>query len=47
MVYKGEQRGVFIAHGFPIDAIHCGRKEEIAHLPPAFEIDLAPLCMSV
>ena len=35
VIHKREERGVFVAHGLPIDAVHVRRVEEIAHLPPA------------
>ena len=47
MIHKGEKRSVFVAHGWPIDAVHGRRIEKIAHLPPAFEIDLVPLGMAI
>ena len=47
MIHEREQRSVFVAHRLPIDAVHRRRKEEIAHLPPAFEVDLVPLGMSI
>src|SRR4030095_5865228 len=43
MIHKRQQRRVLVAHGLPIDAVHRWREKEIAHLPPAFEVDLAPL----
>ncbi len=47
MIHKRQQRGVLVAHRFPIDAVHCGRVKEVAHLPPAFEIDLAPFGVAI
>ena len=47
MIHEGQERSVFVARSLPIDAVHGGREEEVAHLPPALEIDLAPLGMSV
>ena len=47
MVHERNERGVFTPHRFPIDAIHRRRVEEIAHVPPAFEIDLVPLGVAV
>ena len=43
MIHEWQQRRVFVAHGLPIDAVHRRREEEVAHLPPALEVDLAPL----
>ena len=47
VIHERNERGVFIAHCFPVDAVHRRRKEEIAHVPPAFEIDLVPLRVPV
>ena len=47
MIHEREQGSVFLSHRFPIDAVHRGRKEEVAHLPPAFEVDLVPFGMSI
>src|SRR5205814_10440243 len=47
MIYEREKGRVLITHGFPVDAIHRWRKEEVAHLPPGFEIDLVPLSVAI
>ena len=47
MVHERNKRGIFVAHRFPIDAVHRRRVEKIAHVPPAFEIDLVPLRVTV
>src|SRR5437763_1865406 len=47
MIHERQQSGVFVTQCFPIDAVHRGRKEKIAHLPPAFEVDLVPLGMPI
>src|SRR5256886_1887628 len=43
MIYERKDGGVLVAHPFPIDPIHVWRVKEVAHLPPAFEVDLVPL----
>ena len=43
MIHKRQKRRVLVAHRLPVDAVHGRREEEVAHLPPAFEVDLAPL----
>ena len=43
MIHERHQRGVFVAHRLPIHCIHRGSDEEVTHLSPALEIDLAPL----
>src|SRR5260370_27415203 len=40
MIHERDKRCVFVAHRFPIDAVHGWGEKEIAHVPPAFEIDL-------
>ena len=47
VVHERHEHGVFIAHRFPVDAVHRRRIEEIPHVPPAFEIDLVPLGVPV
>ena len=47
MIHERQQRGIFVAHRFPIDAVHVRRVEEVAHLPPAFVVDLIPLGVSI
>src|SRR5204863_2831227 len=46
MINKWNKRGVFISLGLPIDSVHRGSVEEVAHLPPCLEVDLGPLSMS-
>ena len=47
MIYEWKQRRILVPLGLPIDAVHGGRVEEIAHLPPGLKIDLAPLGMVI
>ena len=47
MAHKRDERLIIPAHLFPIHAMHIGRIEEIAHLPPAFVIDLLPFRLAV
>ena len=47
MIHERQQRGVLVAHRFPIDAVHVRRVEEVAHLPPGFEVDLLPLGVAI
>ena len=47
MIYERKKRRVLIAHGLPVDAIHCRRKEKVAHLSPGFEVDLVPLGVAI
>src|SRR5215831_18784061 len=47
MIHEWQQRRVLVTHRFPIDAVHRRREEEVAHLSPALEIDLAPLSTAV
>ena len=43
MIHERHERGVFVAHGLPIDAVHVRRVEEVTHLAPAFVVHLCPL----
>ena len=47
MIHKGKQGRVFVAHRFPIHSVHVWRIKEIAHLPPALEVDLVPFRVPV
>ncbi len=47
VIHERDERGVLVAHRFPIDAVHVRRVEEIAHLPPALEVDLVPLGVAI
>ena len=47
VIYERNERGVFVAHGFPINAVHVRRVKEIAHLPPALEVNLVPFGVAI
>ena len=47
MIYERNERGVLLAHRFPVDAVHRRREEKVAHVPPALEIDLFPFGVAI
>ena len=47
MIHERHKRAVFVAHRFPVDAVHVRRVEEIALLSPAFIKDLFPFRLAI
>ena len=47
VIHERNQRGILVAHRFPIDAVHVRRVKEIAHVPPGFVVDLVPLGVAI
>src|SRR5882724_3144063 len=47
VIHEWEERGVLVPLSLPIDAVHDGRIEEVAHLSPGLEVNLSPFGPSI
>ncbi len=47
MIDVGDQRFVLVVNRLPIDPVHARVEEEVAHLPPAFVVDLLPFLAAI